>query len=135
MKGCLRISVLLIIFLPIAACVSLPEIPSDMPPSVILKNGQSQLSMSRWNQALHYYETYLERFPDDPAETVQVEYEIAFIYYTSDRKETAKSMFQAIIQRYETESLPRWPKTLSEKLLASIQEEEEAEEGETKKEQ
>jgi tetratricopeptide (TPR) repeat protein len=70
--------------------------------------------------AIRYYETFIERYPDDLQRIVIAKYEIAFLNYKRGRYELARQQFEELLTYYENEGsivLPKWPKILAEKVL------------------
>jgi tetratricopeptide (TPR) repeat protein len=109
-------------------CVGIPsEIPNNLAPEEYFQKAQeSVIERSDYRTALAYYEAYLERYDDNLQLTVEAEYEIAFIYYKLGDYDIAKSKFARILERYRADSaglLPQWPFVLTNKVLASIEEE------------
>lgn len=108
------------------ACATTPDsVPEDLSPREFFQRAQEAVvERSDYRTALLYYETFLERFPDDVQRGVEAEYEIAFIHYKLGEEETAEEMFRSLLSRYEgegSEILPQWPRILAEKLLARIE--------------
>ena len=103
-----------------------PEIPENLDPGEIFQLAQEAVvERNDYRTALHYYETFLERFGEDLKLTVEAEYEIAFIYYKLGDTDLAKEKFSEILDKYgddDAQLLPRWPLILTEKVLAKINE-------------
>ena len=99
-----------------------PEIPENLSQAEFFQLAQEAAAEERWAIALYYYESYLERFPDDVNGIVAAEYEIAFLNYRMGNNDRAVELFQALIERYETseESLVEWPRVLAERLILEI---------------
>lgn len=111
----------------ILSCAGGPEeIPEDMDPEELFQRGQEAVvDYEDYKTALHYYETFLERYPEDLQNRVIAQYEIAFIYYKMEKYDAAEERFNELLGEYQGEAvrvLPQWPKVLSEKLLARIAE-------------
>jgi len=117
-------SLLLPALLVIAACQSVPEyVPEDLQPREYFQLAQEAVvERNDYETALLYYQTFLERYPDDIQRSVEAEYEIAFIRYKQNDPSAGK-LFDDLLARYEEEGaelLPGWPKVLAEKLQAKI---------------
>lgn len=116
-------TVLLTTLLLLACQTEPPEIPEDLSQPEFFQRAQDAADENRWEVALHYYETFLERYPDDERNRIAAEYEIAFIHYKMEEYQTSKEMFQEILAKYdedEDDSLPEWPRILSEKILDTV---------------
>lgn len=114
-------AVILLSALVLAACRTGPvEIPEDLTQAELFQRGQEALDANRYEVALQYYETFLERFPDDRANRAEARYEIAFIHYKMDDWDTARQLFNELLAEYERENadeLPAWPRVLSLRIL------------------
>ena len=111
----------------LAACRTTPDsIPEDLSPREFFQRAQEAVvERTDYRTALFYYQTFLERFPEDVQRGVEAEYEIAFIYYKLGETDTAELLFRSLLSKYQREGaqiLPQWPRILSEKLLARITE-------------
>ena len=109
----------------LAACATAPKtISEDLTPRELFQRAQEAVvERSDYATALVYYQTFLDRYPDDLQRGVEAEYEIAFIHYKLRNTELATQQFEQLLQRYKAEGaevLPRWPKALAEKLLGKI---------------
>ena len=109
----------------LCACRSTPdEIPVDLQPREFFQKAQEAVvERNDYDTALFYYQTFLDRYPDDIQRSVEAEYEIAFIHYKQNDMDTAVSLFENLLARYEgegSEVLPQWPKTLTIKILEKI---------------
>ncbi|MCF7929672.1 MAG: tetratricopeptide repeat protein [Spirochaetales bacterium] len=110
------------------SCYTVPEpeeIPTDLTQAEYFQRAQEHVDRSEWDAALVYYQTYIDRHPEDRPNVVAARYEIAFIHYKMGNYEESRSRFQDIISLYEQAeegSLPRWPRILSEKVLVKIEE-------------
>ena len=118
------VSLIMPALLAIIACQSTPEfIPEDLQPREYFQLAQEAVvEREDYDTALFYYQTFLERFPDDIQRTVEAEYEIAFIRYKQNDP-SAGQLFADLLARYDAEGaelLPGWPKILAEKLAETI---------------
>jgi len=120
----LIVSLILPILFVVIACQSTPEsIPEDLQPREYFQLAQEAVvERDDYDTALFYYQTFLERYPDDIQRSVEAEYEIAFIRYKQNDP-SALQLFTDLLARYDAEGaelLPGWPKVLSEKLVETI---------------
>ena len=109
----------------LAACQTAPsEIPEDLDPAEYFQRAQEAVDANRYETALAYYETVIERFPNDQATQLAAQYEIAFINYKMGNDERATELFEELIGRYEEQNgaeLPQWPRVLAEEVLDRIE--------------
>lgn len=120
--------VLLILMLTFS-CASQPkEIPNDLEPIEYFQKAQHfATDKNNYRMAIHYYETFIERHPDDFQRIVEAKYEIAFLHYKQGKSQLAKSEFQELLKTYEGENanvLPAWPRILAQKVLKKIEDKE-----------
>lgn len=118
------VSLIAPVLLVILACQSVPEyIPEELQPREYFQLAQEAVvERNAYDTALLYYQTFLERYPDDIQRSVEAEYEIAFIRY-KQKDPSAGKLFADLLARYEAEGaelLPGWPKVLAEKLQEKI---------------
>ena len=123
-----RYCLILICIVIFASCKTTPDqIDENLTPPEFFQYAQEAVvERNDYKTALMYYQTFIERFPEDMANVVAAEYEIAFIHYKKNDYETAKQLFTSLLARYDDEEssrLPRWPAVLAEKLLNVIGEE------------
>ena len=77
-----------------------------------------------YEKALLYYNTFIERYPNEPLLVIEAEYEIAMLYYKMEDNNTALKLFNGILDKYqqpEAAMLPAWPEVLSKKLIDIIE--------------
>lgn len=125
----------LFIFITIfTACKTIPdpeEIEKDLTPAELFQLAQEEvIERNNYKAAMVYYQTFLQRYPDDIQGQVIAEYEIAFLYHKMGEDETAIRLFEALLEKYEgpnADVLPQWPEVLSRKVLSLIREEMEQE--------
>jgi outer membrane protein assembly factor BamD (BamD/ComL family) len=115
----------LVLFPVLYACSSGPlVIPQDLTAAELIQRGQEASDRNRYAVSLTYYETILERFPNDLDNVCAAEYEIAFIHYKQKKYPEAKDEFASLLARYDSpdeELLPPQFKILSTKILAKIE--------------
>ncbi|MFW5711158.1 MAG: hypothetical protein ACOCZA_04330 [Spirochaetota bacterium] len=121
---------LLILLLTFAAgCASQPEeIPEELEPIEYFQRAQKIASEDEnYKLAKRYYQTFIERYPDDLQRIVEAKYEIAFLTYKQGNDELARQQFDELLSYYEDEGsqvLPRWPQVLTKKVLEKMESEE-----------
>ncbi|MDR3201423.1 MAG: tetratricopeptide repeat protein [Spirochaetales bacterium] len=111
----------------LASCSSGPPvIPEDLSVMQFFQRAQEETDTNDWDNALVYYNTFIERHPDDLPNVMAARYEIAYIHYKEDEYQEAADGFQQILDFYETTplpfSFPLWQKVLSQKLLGTLAE-------------
>ncbi len=110
-----------LIFL-ISSCVGTDwTVPDDLNEVEYFQKAQ-QIAAEQGNYglAIHYYETFIERYPDDLQRIVIAKYEIAFLNYKRGKSALAEQQFEELLNYYQDEGgtvLPKWPKILAEKVL------------------
>ena len=118
--------ILIFIMLLAAGCKTAPvTIPDGLTPAEFFQKAQEASNNGKYSTALLYYNTFLERFPDDAQRKIEAEYEIAFITYKQNDFAQAKELFNEILKKYSTDAsqvLPTWPKILSQKILKEMEE-------------
>lgn len=125
----------LLIIIPFAVLFSACKttetaVPEDLTPGEIFKEAQTAATeYMDYEKALHYYSTFIERYPDQPMMVIEAEYEVALLYHKLGDDDTALGLFKGILDKYsrpEAAMLPAWPEILSEKLIGIIEGEAEA---------
>ena len=98
-----------------------PIIPDDLSVLQFFQRAQEEFDYDEWDNALIYYNTFIERHPDDLQHVISARYEIAFILYKQKNYGEAAKEFQEILDFYDTNNLPLsfplWPRVLSQKVL------------------
>ena len=106
------------------SCASAPaDIPDGLSPAELIQRAQDSYDKDRYEQAVSYYLTLRERFPNDLPAQCAADYEIAFIRYKQNRLEEAKAGFRTLLARYDNADaalLPAHYQVLGEKILAKI---------------
>jgi outer membrane protein assembly factor BamD (BamD/ComL family) len=124
--GALKGLVVLFLSSLVLGCYTVPEeVPEDLSQMEIFQLAQEAAENDRWDVTRLYYETYLDRFPEDWPNRIAARYEIAFTYYKEGRLDTAEVLFQSVLATYaepEERPLPAWPRVLSERVLEKIEE-------------
>ena len=106
----------------LAGCSSGPPvIPEDLSVLQYFQKAQEEFEHDEWDNALFYYTTYIERYPNDLPNVTTARYEIAFINYKQKKYDAAATGFRELLDFYETTNLPLsfplWPRVLSQKVL------------------
>ncbi|ACH93277.1 MULTISPECIES: outer membrane protein assembly factor BamD [Borrelia] len=85
---------------------------------IYLKEAQKAKNINDYQTALKIYEKMIQNYKENKEIVATGKYEIAFIYYVNNKKETAKKLFEELIQsNIET---PKWVIPLSQKILQKI---------------
>jgi tetratricopeptide (TPR) repeat protein len=112
----------------ISGCASAPvNISGDASPAELIQRAQEASDKSRYNLALQYYRTILDRNFSNIDLVCAAEYEIAFIHYKQKKYTQAKEEFLTLLTRYDIpdeELLPQQFKKLSNIVLEQIAEKE-----------
>lgn len=102
-----------------------PIIPEDLSVLQFFQRAQEETEDEDWENALYYYETYIDRHPDDLANVMAARYEIAFINYKQEKYQEAVAGFREILAFYEETppalGFPLWPRVLSKKMIETIE--------------
>lgn len=97
------------------------EVEENLSPGDFFQKAQSAaMDYGNYQQALTYYKTFIERYPDEQLLIIEAEYEIAFLYYKMEDYDTSRDLFTKILEKYkqpEAAILPAWPKVLSTKIV------------------
>jgi tetratricopeptide (TPR) repeat protein len=116
------------LLLLVSACASGPkQTGPDISPEELIQLGQEAADRNRYNLALQYYHKILELFPDNTAMVCTAEYEIAFAQYKQKKFGSAKTGFNALLNRYDAfggEQLPPKYKRLAVIVLKRIEDKE-----------
>ena len=114
------------VLLVLTACKSAPPVITDemnRSPSISRRPRKTWTTIAGTN-ALIYYRTFLEKFPQDFMNGLFARYEVAFILYKKQEYQESKKLFQEILETYKTMpnplAVPQWPKVLAEKLITKI---------------
>jgi len=95
----------------------------DLLPAEIFQHAQEAADSGRYKQALLYYQTFQERFPEEVERNLWASYEIAFLYYKLGKYDRAVELFNELIELYDTEEsavMVQAPKILALKVKAII---------------
>ena len=102
-----------------------PVVPDELTPLQFFQRAQEESENANWDNAIYYYQTFLDRFPDDLENCAAARYEIAFIHYKKGDYEKALAGFQEVVDFYDTPNLPAtfllWPRAMSLKLIKVVE--------------
>lgn len=108
----------------LVGCESVPtQIPKGLSQAELFQRAQDAAEKSNWQTALVYYQTFLDRFPDDAQNGVAAKYEIAFIHYRLGKLKLAQQQFTDVLKMYTADNadqLPQWPKVLADDITKKI---------------
>lgn len=101
------------------------EIAENMTPGEFFQEAQTaSTEFKDYERALLYYNTFMERYPNESLLLIEAEYEIAILYYKMEDNETAIKLFNGILEKYQQPDaamLPAWPDVLSKKMIDIIE--------------
>lgn len=110
--------------LALVSCNTVPtSISTDLSPQEYFRTAQTYSDRGNYLAAQFYYETFIQRFPNDKPHIAEAQYEIAFIQYKLKDYAKSKQLFEDLVNRYNgpgADALPRWPLVLSNKLIIEI---------------
>jgi len=111
----------------LASCQTVPkDIPTTLSESEYFQLAYQNSDRGNYRGAMAYYDTFLSRFPKDASRDVEADYEIAFLYYKMQDFTKSRDLFTQIVDKYkqkDSDTLPRWPLVLSNKLIIIIDQE------------
>jgi len=110
-----------------SACATRLVISYDLSPEELIQRAQEASDRNRFGQALQFYETLLERFPDSPDLVVNAMYEIGFIHERRRNFDEARIWLNGVLERFDThygEALPEKFRVLALLVLDRIEERE-----------
>lgn len=127
-----NVKILSIIAIAVAAfallmtsCQTVPEeIPDGLSQQEFFQRAQEYMDNLNYDAALFYLQEFSNRFPDDIANQLAADYQIALIHYKTKKYDVAAGEFQAILDTYDAapdNTYPEWISILSAKLLDKIQ--------------
>jgi len=123
-RRALALLIAILAFLVFSCATKLPAIPESISSAEIIQKAQERSDSNDWKGAKYYYETLLERFPNEPNLVITAMYELAFIEYKQGNKAQAIAGFKAVVAKYSVEggqSLPATWKILAQNLLAKLE--------------
>ncbi len=109
-------------------CRTVPtDIPTDLSPQELFQLAQEQADRGNYAAAEVYYQTVLDRFPNDPQQIGSARYNVGLMQYRDGRLEAAEATLEELLQIYgadEIPGLPAWPEVLAQIILEEIHTEE-----------
>jgi tetratricopeptide (TPR) repeat protein len=125
MKKALLLLALLPILGWLGGCKSVPaEIPPDLSPADYFQKAQEASDADRFALALKYYESFLERYPEERDRGLWARYEIALLHSKMKDAPTALRLLDELLALYSGEDaaqLPQGPRILAEKIKARLE--------------
>jgi tetratricopeptide (TPR) repeat protein len=125
MKKALLLLMLLPILVWLGSCKSVPaEVPPDLSPADYFQKAQEASDAGRYALALKYYQSFLERYPEERDRGLWARYEIALLHSKMKDEATALRLLEELLALYSGEdaaALPQAPRILAEKIKANLQ--------------
>ncbi len=110
--------------LGLSSCKSVPsEIPPDSSPADYFQKAQEASDAGRYALALKYYESFLQKYPDERDRGLWARYEIALLHSKMMDTATALRLLDELLALYAGEDaaqLPQAPRILAEKIKAKL---------------
>ncbi|QFP42000.1 tetratricopeptide repeat protein [Borrelia miyamotoi] len=94
------------------------QLTKETPYRSYLREAQKATNVNDYKSALKIYKKMIENYKENESIVATGKYEIAFIYYATNKKETAKKLFEEIIQ--SNIQSPKWIIPLSKKIIEKI---------------
>ncbi|AHE62656.1 hypothetical protein [Borrelia parkeri] len=94
------------------------QLTKDTPYSIYLREAQKATNVNDYQSALKIYEKMIENYKENESIVAIGKYEIAFIYYVTNKNNTAKKLFEELIQ--SNVQIPKWILPLSQKIIEKI---------------
>jgi len=122
-------TLLLLMLLPVlgwlGGCQTVPsEIPPDLSVADYFQKAQEASDAGKFGLALKYYQSFLERYPEERDRDLWARYEIALLYSKLKDETTALRLLDELLAQYagdEAALLPQGPRVLAEKIKAKLQ--------------
>lgn len=111
--------VLLSLILISCYTINLKKLTKETPYGIYLREAQKAINVNDYNSALKAYEKMIQNFDHNPNIVATGKYEIAFIYYTINKTEKAKKIFEELIENKA--EMPKWIKPLAKKILNKME--------------
>ncbi len=125
MKKALLLLMLLPILVWLGGCKSVPaEVPPDLSPADYFQKAQEASDAGRYALALKYYQSFLERYPEERDRGLWARYEIALLHSKMKDEATALRLLEELLALYSGDDaavLPQAPRILAEKIKANLQ--------------
>jgi len=122
-------ALLLLMLLPVlgwlGGCQTVPsEIPPDLSPVDYFQKAQEASDAGKFELALKYYGSFLERYPEERDRGLWARYEIALLHSKLNDETTALRLLDELLAQYAGDDaalLPQGPRILAEKIKAKLQ--------------
>ena len=122
-------ALLLLVLLPVlgwlGGCQTVPsEIPPDLSPADYFQKAQEASDAGKFELALKYYGSFLERYPEERDRGLWARYEIALLHSKLNDETTALRLLDELLAQYAGDDaalLPQGPRILAEKIKAKLQ--------------
>ena len=86
----------------LVSCASTPDrIDPQLTEAMFFKNAQMAMDENRYQIALHYYDVFRVRYPENHQQIIAANYEWAFINYKVGNYKEATKGYQDIIRKYD----------------------------------
>ena len=111
----------------LSACATTLVISYDLSPEELIQRAQEASDRNRFGQALQFYETLLERFPNNPELVVNAMYEIGFIHERQRNFDESRVWLNGVLDffdAHEGAALPEKFRVLAILVLERIDERE-----------
>lgn len=113
--------------LVLLSCNTVPsEIDPDLTQAELIQRAQEAADEENFDAAIAYYQTVLDRFPDDLDAVATARYEIAFVHYKRGEMDTARAGFTELLEFYDSTdvAIMEWPRVLATTLLEEMESDE-----------
>jgi len=122
-------ALLLLMLLPVlgwlGGCQTVPtEIPPDLSPADYFQKAQEASDAGKYALALKYYQSFLERYPEERDRGLWARYEVALLHSKMKDEATALRLLDELLALYSGDDaalLPQAPRILAEKIKSKLQ--------------
>ena len=115
---------LLLLALVVACRTTIDERDTDLTPDQFFQRAIEATDVNNYRLAMSYYESFLERYPDDLERNLWASYEVAFLHHKMGNDQKALELLDALLQRYRSKptdvDYPPAPFVLAGKVRANI---------------
>ena len=109
----------------LGGCQTAPsEIPTDLSEADYFQKAQEASDAGKFELALKYYQSFLERYPEERDRGLWARYEIALLHSKLKDETTALRLLDELLAQYAGDDaalLPQGPRILAEKIKARLQ--------------
>lgn len=124
MNKALLLLMLLAVLGWLGGCQTAPsEIPTDLSEADYFQKAQEASDAGKFELALKYYESFLERYPEERDRGLWARYEVALLHSKLKDETTALRLLDELLAEYagdEAALLPQGPRILAEKIKAKL---------------